>query len=73
MSETINSKDRLNAFEKTNFLSAQPYQKVMRVYGKQENGDIKACITSYHPNGQVKQYLESVNNRAFGAYQRVAP
>lgn len=69
LSETINSKERLNAFEKTDFLAAQPYQKVMRVYGKQENGDIKSCITSYYPNGQIKQYLEAINNRAFGDYK----
>ncbi|MBI3900799.1 MAG: hypothetical protein HY324_01450, partial [Chlamydiia bacterium] len=69
MSETINSKERLNAFEETDFLSPQPYQKVLRVFAREKNGDVRSCITSYHPNGQVKQYLESVNNRALGAYK----
>ncbi|NGX61887.1 MAG: hypothetical protein K940chlam9_01378 [Chlamydiae bacterium] len=69
MSETIQSKDRLAAYEKTNFLSPQPYQKVMRVYGQEKNGDKRSCITSYHPNGQVKQSLEALNNRAYGNYQ----
>jgi antitoxin component YwqK of YwqJK toxin-antitoxin module len=73
LSETINSKDRLNAFEKTNFLSPQPYQKVLRVYGRQKNGDVRSCITSYHPNGQVKQYLEAINNRASGIYREWYP
>ncbi len=73
LSETINSKDRLNAFDKTDFLATQPYQKVMRVYGRQENGDVKSCITSYHPNGQIKQYLEAINNRAFGIYREWYP
>ena len=73
MSETINAKERLNAFGNTDFLSPQPYQKVMRVYGKQSNGDVRSCITSYHPNGQVKQLLFSVNNRAFGAYSEWYP
>ncbi len=69
LSETISSKNRLCEFDKTNFLAAQPYQKVMRVYGKEKNGDVRAQITSYHPNGQIKQYLESLNNRALGTYR----
>jgi len=73
MSETINSKDRLSFYENTDFLSPQPYQKVMRVYGRQKNGDVYAQITSYHPNGQVKQYLEALNNRAFGNFQEWYP
>jgi antitoxin component YwqK of YwqJK toxin-antitoxin module len=73
MSETINSRDRLNAYDNIDFLNPQPYQKVLRVYGRQENGDIPSCITSYHPNGQIKQYLEAVNNRAFGIYKEWYP
>lgn len=73
MSETISSKERLGALEKTDFLAPQPYQKVMRVYGRSENGDVSALITSYHPNGQVKQYLETQNNRAFGTYKEWFP
>lgn len=73
LSETISSKERLNAFENTNFLSPQPYQKVLRVYGREKNGDIRSCITSYHQNGQPKQYLEAVNNRAFGIYREWHP
>ena len=68
MTETISEKERLESFQKTDFLSAQPYQKVMRVYGREAGGDVRSCITSYHPNGQVKQYLEATNNRAFGKY-----
>ena len=36
-------------------------------------GNIPACITSYHQNGQIKQYLEVVNSRAFGKYQEWHP
>lgn len=68
MAETISEKERLENFQKTNFLSTQPYQKVLRVYGRNENGDVHSYITSYHPNGQIKQYLEAVNNRALGKY-----
>lgn len=73
LTETISSPDRLTVFENTNFLSPQPYQKVMRVFGREKNGDTKACITSYHPNGQIKQCLESINNRAFGLYEEWYP
>ncbi len=69
MSETINSKERLTAYDSTDFLKPQPYQKVLRVYGRQKNGDIRSCITSYHPNGQIKQCLDAVNNRASGPYR----
>jgi antitoxin component YwqK of YwqJK toxin-antitoxin module len=68
LSQTISAKNRLSEYEQTDFLSPQPYQKVMRVYSKEKNGDIPAIITSYHPNGQIKQYLEAVNNRAYGTY-----
>jgi len=73
LSETINAKERLTVFDKTDFLAPQPYQKVLRVYGRQKNGDVRSCITSYHPNGQVKQYLEAINNRASGIYREWFP
>lgn len=69
MSETFTNKDRLQQFESVDFLKNQPYQKVMRVYGRDCQGNTTAYITSYHPNGQPKQYLEVVNNRAFGTYK----
>jgi antitoxin component YwqK of YwqJK toxin-antitoxin module len=68
LSETVSNKDRLEQYDKVNFVSPQPYQKVMRIYGRMPNGDIKATITTYHDNGQIRQYLEIVNNRAFGKY-----
>lgn len=73
MTETISSKDRLNSFQKTDFLSPQPYQKVLRVYGRDKSGDVHSYITSYHPNGQIKQYLESLNSRAYGIYREWHP
>ncbi len=69
LSETISTKERLSSFDNTDFLSTQPYQKVLRVYGRGKGGDVRSCITSYHPNGQPKQYLEAVNNRAMGIYR----
>lgn len=69
LSETYSNADRLKQYENVNFLSNQPYQKVMRVYGKDAQGNSRALITSYHPNGQIRQYLEVVNNRALGEYK----
>ncbi len=69
LAETISAKDRLNHFQKTDFLTPQPYQKVLRVFARDKKGDIRSTITSYHPNGQIKQCLDAVNNRALGAYR----
>jgi antitoxin component YwqK of YwqJK toxin-antitoxin module len=68
-SETVSNPDRLSQYEKVDFLKEQPYQKVLRIFSRDEQGDIHAYITSYHPNGQTKQYLEVVNNRAYGTYR----
>lgn len=68
-SETFSNRDRLCQFESVDFLANQPYEKVLRIYGRDAFGDIKAYITTYHPNGLPKQYLEIVNNRAYGDYQ----
>ena len=68
-SETISSKDRLKGFSKVNFLSPQPYQKVLRVYPRNDQGQSVSRITSYHPNGHIWQYLEIAEGRAHGVYQ----
>lgn len=73
IAQTISEKERLSSFEKTDFLSPQPYQKVLRVFGRDEKGNASSTITSYHPNGEIKQYLEAVNNRAFGLYREWHP
>ncbi|ANH78566.1 toxin-antitoxin system YwqK family antitoxin [Candidatus Chlamydia sanziniae] len=68
LSETICSKEKLKKYAKMDFLSPQPYQKVMRMY-KNKRGESVSCLTTYHNNGQLKQYLECVNNRACGRYR----
>ncbi len=68
LSETISHKDRLKTYEKSNFLTAQPYQKVLRVFAKDKNGDALSLITSYYPTGQIRQLLECSNGRAHGRY-----
>jgi antitoxin component YwqK of YwqJK toxin-antitoxin module len=67
-SETISNADRLKQYSKVDFLQPQPYQKVLRIYTRNQKGEIRSYITSYFPNGNIKQYLEAVNGRAFGAY-----
>lgn len=69
MSETISNVDRLKQYQHVDFLRPQPYQKVLRIFKRDPKGDIQSYITSYHPNGQPKQYLEVVNSRAFGTYK----
>lgn len=67
--QTIHSNDRLDGYKNINFMSPQPYQKVVRVYHTDENNGSKAYLTSYYKSGSLRQYLEVENNRAFGAYK----
>src|SRR5262245_3027250 len=73
MSETIQSKERLSRYQKVDFLSPQPFRKVHRVYGRGKDGSTYATLTSYYPNGQLCQYLEIVDARAYGAYREWHP
>ncbi|MCB1111618.1 MAG: hypothetical protein H7A37_04205 [Chlamydiales bacterium] len=69
LSETISNEDRLKQYRRVDFTQPQPYQKVIRVYSRDVNGNIRAVITSYHPNGQIKQYLDVLNNTANGNFR----
>lgn len=69
LTEAISNEDRLKNFDEVDFLAPQPYQKVLRVFGRDCKGDSQSYITTYHTSGQIKQYLEVVNNRASGAYR----
>lgn len=68
INETVTNTDRLCQYERVNFLDRQPYQKVMRVFSRDSNSNVRSYITSYYENGQVKQYLEVINGRANGVY-----
>ena len=67
-SETISAKERLGKYERIDFLTPQPYQKVVRVYGKSSQGKTNSKLTTYHSNGQPWQYLEVENGRAHGKF-----
>jgi antitoxin component YwqK of YwqJK toxin-antitoxin module len=71
--ETISNKERIASFDRTDFLTPQPFQKVLRVYGKSGAGQTLSKITSYHENGQLWQYLEAVDGRAHGIYREWFP
>ena len=73
MSETINNVERLEQYQQVDFLQPQPYQKVLRVYSRDDQGNIPAAITSYHPNGSPQKYLEVINSRAYGNYKEWYP
>lgn len=72
-SETISSKDRVQRFANTDFLTSQPYQKVLRIFERDRNGKSASKVTSYHANGQIQQYLEIVEGRANGVYKEWHP
>ncbi len=67
--ETISTSDRLVRYQNTDFCAPQPYQKVLRVFGKTHQGKSPSYITSYHSNGHVWQYLEIIDGRAHGTYR----
>lgn len=69
LAETISSRDRLAAYEKADFLGSQPYAKIRRDYTRDAEGKSASQLTTYHPNGQIKQYLEVEDNRAHGVYK----
>jgi antitoxin component YwqK of YwqJK toxin-antitoxin module len=73
LQETITNVDRLEQYSQVDFLKPQSYQKVLRIYGRDKLGNIKAYVTSYHENGQPKQYLEIRNTRAMGTYREWYP
>lgn len=68
-SETISAKNRLTKYKNVNFCDPQPYQKVLRVFRKNKEGQSFSTITSYHTNGFIWQYLEVVDGRAHGTYK----
>jgi antitoxin component YwqK of YwqJK toxin-antitoxin module len=70
LSETISSKKRLQNYQEVDFLSSQPYNQVTRIYKKGASDKKISKITSYHENGEISQYLEVVNARAFGKYKK---
>ncbi len=72
-SETISAKERLGIYDKADFLNPQPYQKVVRVFGKASQGKTSSKITTYHSNGGPWQYLEVENGRAHGKFYEWHP
>lgn len=73
MTETINSPERLEQYSQVDFLKPQPYQKVLRIYSRDYQGNLPSCITSYHVNGYPWKYLEVLNSRAYGEFKEWSP
>jgi len=67
-SETMSNSDRLEQYEAVNFLTPQPYEKVLRVYQRDSKGNVRGDLISYHPNGQPMQHLHILNGRAYGYF-----
>ena len=71
LTETVSTPERLDAYERLDYTSSQPYKKVLRVFRKE--GKSSSKITTYHSNGMVCQYLEAEEMRAHGAYREWHP
>lgn len=67
-SETISNSDRLEQYDEVNFLTSQPYEKVLRVYNRDSQGNVRGELITYHTNGQPMQYLQILNGRACGCF-----
>ncbi len=72
-SETISAEERLKNYQNIDFLSPQPYQKVLRVFHKTAKETSRSAVTTYHSNGQLWQYLEIENGRAHGLFREWHP
>jgi len=72
-SETISTSDRLDTFQKLNFMESQPYQKIVRLFKRNTEGKNCSLLTTYHSSGGVWQFLEVVNGRANGAFREWYP
>ena len=71
--ETITAPDRLKLLQQNNFSNPQPYKKVTRTLQKSNHGKIPSIVTTYHANGQLWQYLEVLDGRAYGLYKEFFP
>ncbi len=71
LTETISNPDRLNQYQTVDFLTSQPYKKIVRVFKMEGKNHSK--VTTYYPNGVVCQYLEAEEMRAHGAYREWYP
>lgn len=69
MVETISNDKRLRELQKRDFTTPQPYKKVLRSFQKDAANRQKGVISSYYPNGQLMQWLETSDGRALGLYR----
>ena len=70
LSETICNPDRLEKFDNIDFFGSTTLtRRCCCVYERDDEGIVQAYVTSYHENGQVRQYLEVANGRASGMYR----
>ena len=67
--ELVSHTERIHTIAKTDFLSPQPYKKVVRMYRKGTDDKAWGVLTSYHQNGGIWQYLKTHNGRANGVYK----
>lgn len=66
--QTITQEQRLQQFERVNFLQDQPYQKVLRTW-KDAKGETRSVLTGYYPSGRLMRYLEGRGGKAWGVYK----
>lgn len=73
LSQSIQAPERLAIFQKTNFGTPQPYQKIKRIFKRNKKGQVHSILTSYHSNGQMWQRLGCIDSRANGRFEEWNP
>lgn len=69
--ETISQQHRIKVLEKQDYAKPQAYDKILRVYSKNQDGKNPSIITTYHKNGWLFQQLEAIDGRAHGSYKEL--
>lgn len=67
--ETITTPQEVKKYENEDYFSPQPYERViLTIQSSKETTPSK--IFTYHPNGNIKEFLESINFQAKGTYKK---
>lgn len=70
LNETISTKERLSKYKHVDFVKdPQPYKQITEIY-QTKNNQKKSQVITYHPNGNIFQYLEIKEGRANGSYKQ---
>lgn len=71
ISEIISDEERLERYEGVDFATRQPYKRALRLFRSEEG--TMGILTTYYPNGQLSEWVESRGHQAQGPYRAYYP